>query len=153
MSRSSPACCQRSTACGTTSATTSMEGSSGRWLACSAPTAIAPALRCRRMCFDPRPVSARASTHTTTAFLSLQVPLIIKLPHSARHGSVIERPVPLVDLFPTILQLVGIEKSARSLLADASPKAIYSETLYPRIHIGWSELRSLIDERFHYIDG
>jgi len=84
---------------------------------------------------------------------ALQVPLIIKLPHSARHGSVIERPVPLVDLFPTILQLVGIEKSARSLLADASPKSIYSETLYPRIHLGWSELRSLIDERSHYIDG
>src|SRR5207247_10069954 len=84
---------------------------------------------------------------------ALHVPLRITLPHSARRGSVIERPVPLVDLFPTILQLVGIEKSARSLLADASPKAIYSETLYPRIHIGWSELRSLIDERFHYIDG
>ena len=32
-------------------------------------TAIAPALRCRRMCFDRRPVSVRASTHTTTAFL------------------------------------------------------------------------------------
>ena len=33
------------------------------------------------------------------------------------------------------------------------PKPIYSETLYPRIHLGWSELRSLIDARFHYIDG
>ena len=84
---------------------------------------------------------------------ALQVPLMIKLPHSGRRGAVIERPVPLVDLFPTVLQLLGIEKSSRSLLADVSPKAIYSETLYPRIHLGWSELRSLIDERSHYIDG
>ena len=30
---------------------------------------------------------------------------------------------------------------------------IYSETYYPRIHLGWSPLRSLVDARHHYIDG
>ena len=34
-----------------------------------------------------------------------------------------------------------------------APKAVYSETYYPRIHLGWSELRSLIRGRNQYIDG
>ena len=84
---------------------------------------------------------------------SLQVPLMIKLPRAAHRGSLVARPVALKDIFPTVLDLLGIEKSARSLLANAEPKPIYSETLYPRIHLGWSELRSLITDRFHYIDG
>jgi tetratricopeptide (TPR) repeat protein len=32
-------------------------------------------------------------------------------------------------------------------------RTLYSETFYPRIHLGWSELRSLADDRTHYIDG
>src|SRR5207247_2185170 len=31
-------------------------------------------------------------------------------------------------------------------------RQIYSETLYPRLHLGWSELRSLTDVRDHYIE-
>ena len=30
---------------------------------------------------------------------------------------------------------------------------MYSETYYPRIHLGWNELHSLVDERWHLIDG
>lgn len=85
---------------------------------------------------------------------SLQVPLLIKLPGAARHGESIARPAALADVMPTILASLGMEKSDRSLLAgDARPKPIYSETLYPRIHLGWSELRSLLDGDHHYIDG
>jgi tetratricopeptide (TPR) repeat protein len=35
----------------------------------------------------------------------------------------------------------------------ASAAGVYSETYYPRIHFGWSHLRSLTDDRHHYIDG
>ncbi|HYU27334.1 MAG TPA: sulfatase-like hydrolase/transferase [Thermoanaerobaculia bacterium] len=82
---------------------------------------------------------------------SLQVPLMVKLPGAARRGAAIADPVQLADVFPTVLSLAGIEQSGRSLFAARAP--IYSETLYPRIHLGWSELRSLIDARFQYIDG
>ncbi len=84
---------------------------------------------------------------------ALQVPLMIKLPRARRGGTTVARPAQLADVFPTVLDLAGIETSDRSLLRDAPPKPIYSETLYPRIHLGWSELRSLIDARFHLIDG
>lgn len=84
---------------------------------------------------------------------SLQVPLFIKLPQSARANTSVARPVQLADVTPTILDLLAITKSDRSLLKEAQPKPIYSETLYPRIHLGWSELRSLFDGRWHYIDG
>jgi choline-sulfatase len=78
---------------------------------------------------------------------ALQVPLMIKLPHAARRGTTVERPTGLVDVFPMVLEFLGIEKNERP------QRPIYSETLYPRIHLGWSELRSLIDARFQYIDG
>jgi arylsulfatase A-like enzyme/Tfp pilus assembly protein PilF len=86
---------------------------------------------------------------------ALQVPLFVKLPGAAKHGTSVAHPVALSDVFPTVLALTGIEPSDRSLFSDAakSPKPIYAETLYPRIHLGWSELRSLVGERFHYIDG
>src|SRR5262249_51256499 len=32
-------------------------------------------------------------------------------------------------------------------------RAIYSETFYPRLHFGWSELTSIVRDRFHLIDG
>jgi choline-sulfatase len=89
---------------------------------------------------------------------ALQVPLLVKLPGSERKGTSVGRPVSLTSVYPTILALAGVEvppdQAKRSLLADgAAAGSIYSETLYPRIHLGWSELRSLIGDRFHYIDG
>jgi choline-sulfatase len=78
---------------------------------------------------------------------SLQVPLMIKLPGGARGNTTIERPTGLAEVFPAVLGFLGIEKNERPA------KPIYAETLYPRIHLGWSELRSLVDARFHYIDG
>ncbi|MEO6259441.1 MAG: sulfatase-like hydrolase/transferase [Thermoanaerobaculia bacterium] len=85
---------------------------------------------------------------------ALQVPLFIKLPAGEARSSSVSRPVALRDVFPTVLSLTGLEQSSRSLLrTDAPASSIYSETLYPRIHLGWSELRSLIGERFQYIEG
>ncbi|HEX9986520.1 MAG TPA: sulfatase-like hydrolase/transferase [Thermoanaerobaculia bacterium] len=79
---------------------------------------------------------------------ALQVPLFVKLPGQQRAGTTVTRPVGLNAVYQTILALPG------SLLDDATvAKPIYAETLYPRIHLGWSELRSLIDGQHHYIEG
>lgn len=90
---------------------------------------------------------------------ALHVPLLVKLPGAARAGERVSRPVGLVDVMPTVASLVGVAPPAgiagQALLGGAAPAApaVYSETFYPRIHLGWSELRSLIDARYHYIDG
>jgi arylsulfatase A-like enzyme/predicted Zn-dependent protease len=88
----------------------------------------------------------------------LHVPLVVKLPGGGRAGEVATDPAGLVDVLPTVLGALGRPLPAglagRDLLATAEPdRRIYSETLYPRIHLGWSELRSLADGRYHLIDG
>lgn len=89
---------------------------------------------------------------------SLHVPLLLKLPGANRAGTTVERPVALVDVLPTFATLIGFKPPdglpGQSLL-DVSGRdaAIYAETYYPRIHLGWSPLRSLIGERYQYIEG
>ncbi len=88
---------------------------------------------------------------------TLHVPLLVKLPHSQNGGASVREPVQLIDVAPTILSAVGsaVPKSmtGTSLLGTLPPaRSIYSETFLPRIHLGWSELRSLVNDRFHYID-
>lgn len=93
---------------------------------------------------------------------ALWVPLLVKLPGSHQADS-ISRPTPLSHLFGTVLRLVGIDLPSRPASwfdartggetgGETEARPIYSETLYPRIHLGWSELRSLIDGRYHYIE-
>jgi arylsulfatase A-like enzyme/Flp pilus assembly protein TadD len=88
---------------------------------------------------------------------AIHVPLLVKLPAAQRGGATTERPVQLLDVAPTLLGLLGLDvpkvMPGVSLLAgDVPPRRIYSETFYPRLHFGWSELFSLIDESHHYID-
>ncbi|MFZ2492975.1 MAG: sulfatase-like hydrolase/transferase, partial [Thermoanaerobaculia bacterium] len=85
---------------------------------------------------------------------AIQVPLLVKLPGGSRRGTSVEHPVGLADIAPTVLAVAGVTgpvTGARSLLDPAAGRAIYSETLYPRIHFGWSELKSLVSGRHHYI--
>lgn len=91
---------------------------------------------------------------------SLQVPLILRLPGGTSGGKRVATPVGLVDVAPTLLQLAGSSLPAdldgQSLLAtlEGSERGpVYSETFYPRLHFGWSELTSLIDGPHHYIQG
>lgn len=95
---------------------------------------------------------------------ALQVPLIVKLPKGRSGGRRVASPVGLFDVAPTILALAGVDvpKEIDGLpLPVAEPDAasgrsarpIYAETFYPRLHLGWSDLSSLIRDRFHLIDG
>ena len=92
---------------------------------------------------------------------AIQVPLLVKLPQGRLAGSTAEAPVSLVDVAPTIADLLQIERPAAwdrpSLLAALEPAAdwpvAYAETFYGRLHFGWSDLAAVVDERFHLIAG
>ena len=87
----------------------------------------------------------------------LQVPLIVKLPGSHRRDETIENPVQLIDVAPTIAALTSSTPrtpfAGTSLLdAPQHERRIYAETMLPRIHFGWSGLRSLVDARYRFIE-
>jgi arylsulfatase A-like enzyme/Flp pilus assembly protein TadD len=91
---------------------------------------------------------------------AIQVPLLVKYPRQSGAGSSIGAPVGLVDLLPTVLReaglpaVLGVDGVAlpRPGDAPASGRLLYAETLYPRLRLGWSDLSSLFDGRFHYIE-
>ena len=100
--------------------------------------------------------------HSILLYLeTLHVPLFVKLPDAYGAGRRVSAPVQLSDIMPTVTAVLGIETpkgvSGSSLLsagAGQTPeRVIYGETLYPRLQLGWSDLRSVIDTRFHYISG
>lgn len=86
------------------------------------------------------------------------VPLLVKLPDSERANTTVGRPVGLVDVYPTVLDLLGLEAPENlagvSLLAPQvdAERNLYAETFYARAHLGWSEVTSLIGNRYQYID-
>ena len=99
-------------------------------------------------------------THGLTLYgETLHVPLIFRqlgqLPGPRR----VAGNVSLVDLSPTILDLLGQKerrkitgKSLKTVLAgDDTPGPIYSATDDPFLNNGWSPLRSLIDGQWKYI--
>lgn len=94
---------------------------------------------------------------------ALQVPLLVKLPSGAAPAPAsVAVPVQLTDIFTTVgkaLALPGFTPPAGTVsvldVADGSvvpDRRIYAETFFPRVHFGWSELRSLLDGRWHYIE-
>ncbi|MGH9365600.1 MAG: sulfatase-like hydrolase/transferase [Thermoanaerobaculia bacterium] len=92
---------------------------------------------------------------------AIRVPLLLKLPGSRSSGTVVRQPVGLADVFPTVMALLGMAApeglSGKPLLFDdrageRSARRIYSETLYPRLHMHWSDLASLTDARYQYIE-
>lgn len=90
---------------------------------------------------------------------TIRVPFIVKLPGSRGAGRRVAAPVQHVDVLPTMLELAGISGShgGRSLVpvltgsGDLPPASIYSESLSPRYHFGWSELYALTDDRYRLI--
>jgi arylsulfatase A-like enzyme/Tfp pilus assembly protein PilF len=95
---------------------------------------------------------------------TMKVPFILKAP-GLPAGIRVEAQVRAIDLAPTVLDLVGLppEPSAQGVsLAPLARGALgkspalellsYGESWYPRNHYGWSELRSLRSEKFHFIE-
>jgi arylsulfatase A-like enzyme/tetratricopeptide (TPR) repeat protein len=90
---------------------------------------------------------------------AIRVPLFVKLPGSRRAGTRVAEPVQLADVMPTVLAAVGVEVPeslpGRSLVdagaGSAPARRIYSETVFPRYHFGWSDLASLTDDRHQYV--
>ena len=97
---------------------------------------------------------------------TIRVPLVIKLPHEGGVGKRVENRVELVDVLPTLLQVVGIEVPAEvqgeSLLGmmkagngEAAElfrdRPAYSESDYPHTAFGWSAERSLRTGKYLYI--
>ena len=88
---------------------------------------------------------------------TVRIPLIVAAPGVA--SRVIGDQVRIVDVMPTILELLGVETpkpvQGRSLLPLARGERLdlvaLSETWYPRHHYGWSELTAIRDGRYHFI--
>jgi arylsulfatase A-like enzyme/Tfp pilus assembly protein PilF len=91
---------------------------------------------------------------------AIQVPLLVKYPGSRGAGATVDSPVGLIDLFSTVIRESGLPQVAN---LDGRPlpgadeaalpeRNLYAETLYPRLRMGWSDLASLFDGRWHYIE-
>ncbi len=73
---------------------------------------------------------------------TVQVPLIATGP--AFTAAVVDAPVSVVDVFPTVLALAGLPVpdglDGRDLRDDDPGRVVYAETLYGEAHYGWSPL-------------
>ncbi|MHB0968897.1 MAG: sulfatase-like hydrolase/transferase [Thermoanaerobaculia bacterium] len=92
---------------------------------------------------------------------AIHVPLMVKLPKSHGAGRTVAAPAQLLDVMPTVAHVAGIPNDKTwpgSSLVDLAEenrpvvRAVFSETLYPRLHLGWSDLRSLVDANHHFIE-
>jgi arylsulfatase A-like enzyme/Flp pilus assembly protein TadD len=92
---------------------------------------------------------------------TLKVPLIFHNPAAFPRARVIESQVRLIDIAPTILEIIGLKNEAAGMtgqslvacLRGKSGKDLGSlvETCYPRENFGWSELVGLVSGRWKYI--
>jgi choline-sulfatase len=95
---------------------------------------------------------------------TVKVPLLFR-GAGIRPGTRIHPVVHSVDVFPTVLDLAGIRRphtadalagrSLAPLLRGAVPTIddapVFAESLTPRLHYGWSDLRSVRDGRWKFI--
>lgn len=93
---------------------------------------------------------------------TLSVPLLVRGP-GIPGGTTLDVTARTVDLFPTVLDLLGVKAPeglhlsgrslAEALRGGAVPpeQAAYAESLVPLLHFGWSDLRALRLGRFKYI--
>ena len=101
----------------------------------------------------------REDTHGQFVYRStMQVPWAMAGP-GIRPASREKNPVSLVDIAPTLLQLLRLSAAGdafdgRDVLVEGntnSSRFVYGETFHPRYHFGFSELRFLQNEHFRYI--
>jgi arylsulfatase A-like enzyme/predicted Zn-dependent protease len=92
---------------------------------------------------------------------TVHIPLIVHAPQPAYRG-VVDGVVSDVDVMPTVLDYLGLEipdavegQSLLPLMAgreEPEPRYAYSETQYCRLHYGWSDLASIRDARYKFIE-
>ena len=93
----------------------------------------------------------------------LQVPLIVKLPGGERASERVSANAQLGDVAPTVHSLLGLDQPEGFVGTDLlalgavpasaeAPRQIVSESVYPRIHFGWSDLGSIVEGDLHFID-
>ncbi len=92
----------------------------------------------------------------------LRVPLLMRAPGLLPAGRRVPGPVELTDVAPTILDLLRMSpleraqgRSLRARIAeeeDGRGILAHAETLLPRLDYGWSELRTVRDGRFKFIE-
>ena len=90
---------------------------------------------------------------------TVRVPLLLRLPDLASAGMVIDEQIRLVDIAPTLLELSGLPlpenvtgRSVASFISGTgTARPAYSETMFPRWHLGWQELYALRDGGYKYI--
>lgn len=95
------------------------------------------------------------------------VPLIVAGPRPELAPRRVRDVVRSTDLAPTLLELLGIDPAAPKGLEKGDGRSLvprivgrgalaaqngYSETLFPRLHFGWSELRAVRSDRYHFIE-
>ena len=92
--------------------------------------------------------------------VTMKVPFIIYAPQNLPQNLEVDTRVRLIDIMPTILDMLKIpihaEIQGASLLPIMNEKKVddlpsYIETYSPREHYGWSELIGLIDGEWKYI--
>jgi arylsulfatase A-like enzyme/Flp pilus assembly protein TadD len=91
---------------------------------------------------------------------TLKVPLILYAPGRLPAGTTVPSRVRLIDILPTVLDMVGLPVPAgvqgQSLIPLVGRKKApdldtYIETFYPRENYGWSELTGIVSGDWKYI--
>jgi arylsulfatase A-like enzyme/Flp pilus assembly protein TadD len=95
-------------------------------------------------------------THGLFAYeATLKVPLLVWWPGRVAPART-TRPASHVDVFPTVIEAVGLPLPAglpgRSLLAKSEGKPIYFEALSASLNRGWAPLTGIVDGRHKFID-
>lgn len=93
---------------------------------------------------------------------TIQVPLIVRLPGGERGGERVATGAQLSDVAPTVYSLAGLAApdglagldlfGPEATSPGGAPRLIVSESVYPRIHFGWSDLASIVEGDLHFIE-
>lgn len=93
---------------------------------------------------------------------AVRIPMILRAPGLVPSGKRLPGPAELVDLAPTVLEILGLPPlpaaQGRSLVPrlagkdDGRGRLAFAESLMPRLEFGWSELRMTTDGRFKYVE-
>ena len=92
---------------------------------------------------------------------AVHVPFLLRAPGLVKAGTTVDHPVELVDVVPTMLDLLGVDPlpgaQGKSLVPrmrgrqSGTGAVAHAETEFPRLEFGWSELSMVRDSRYKYI--